>query len=65
MGDVTDLVLYDTPNSRAALLNLLGRFDRIDRRSQLSIHVLASADSIDDTRSEPFRLLREVLDSER
>jgi superfamily II DNA/RNA helicase len=64
-GEVTDLVLYDIPRSRTALLDLLGRFDRFDRQSQLKIHVLAPSDSVNGPDFEPLRLLREILNSER
>jgi SNF2 family DNA or RNA helicase len=64
MGEVTDLVLYDIPGTRAALVDVLARFDWFDRRSQLSIHILAPADSVDRPDSEPIQLLREILDSD-
>ena len=36
---VTDLVLYDVPGSPAGLQQVLGRFDRFGRDTQLNIHV--------------------------
>ena len=63
LRDVTDLVLYDIPGTHLALQQVLGRFDRIGRRSQLNIHVLSSPDSADGLTSEPLRLLREILGS--
>ena len=41
LPDVTDLVLYDLPRNGPALLQMIGRFDRFGRMSQLNIHVLA------------------------
>jgi DEAD/DEAH box helicase/Helicase conserved C-terminal domain len=61
-SEVTDLVLYDIPSARAALLDILRRFNWFDRRNQLTIHALAAM--YDGSESEPFRLLREILDSE-
>lgn len=39
--DITDLVLYDQPQSQRRLTELLSRFDRVGRRSQLNVHLLA------------------------
>lgn len=58
---VTDLVLYDIPNTEAALQQVLGRFDRFGRLSQLNVHVLVSSHSADGVNSEPLGLLREVV----
>jgi Helicase conserved C-terminal domain len=41
LGAVTDLVLYDVPNSIAALQAVLAPFDRVGRRNQLNVHLLA------------------------
>jgi len=42
LQEVTDLVLYDNPESGAALKQILGRFDRIGRVSQLKVHILTA-----------------------
>jgi superfamily II DNA or RNA helicase len=63
-NEVTDLVFYDIPNSTAALLDVLSRFDWFDRRNQLTIHALAPAHAVGESESEPLRLLREILVSE-
>jgi ERCC4-related helicase len=63
-NEVTDLVFYDIPNNRAALLDILLRFDWFDRRNQLTIHALAPAYTVGGSESEPLRLVREILVSE-
>jgi superfamily II DNA or RNA helicase len=47
LGDTTDLVLYDIPRGKIVLQQVLGRFDRFGRRTQLSVHVLTPSDSVD------------------
>jgi hypothetical protein len=47
LGDTTDLVLYDIPPGKIALQQVLGRFDRFGRRTELSVHVLTPSDSVD------------------
>jgi hypothetical protein len=61
LEDVSDLVLYDIPNSTIALQQVLGRFDRFGRKSQLNVHVLVPSNSTNHLFSEALRLLREVL----
>jgi hypothetical protein len=36
--EVTDLILYDVPGSKFTLQQILGRFDRLGRRTQLSVY---------------------------
>ena len=57
--DVTDLVIYDIPSSRLAIQQLLGRFDRLGRRSRLEVHVLVPSNDIEPI-SDQLGLLREV-----
>ena len=45
---VTDLVLYDPPLSSAAVEQVLGRFDRIGRTTQLNIHIFTSTNIPED-----------------
>jgi Helicase conserved C-terminal domain len=59
-SEVTDLVLYDIPGTRTALLKVLPRFDWMDRRNE-TIHALTPAYNGDSSESEPLRLLREIL----
>lgn len=40
LRDITDLVLYDLPRSQSRLTELLSRFDRVGRGTQLNVHVL-------------------------
>jgi superfamily II DNA or RNA helicase len=61
LSHVTDLVLYDAPESRLALQQVLGRFDRFGRLSQLSVHVLVPRFGADAMGSAPVQLLREIL----
>ena len=61
LSHVTDLVLYDAPESKHALQQVLGRFDRFGRLSQLRVHVLVSRFGVDDTSSAPVQLLRELV----
>jgi superfamily II DNA or RNA helicase len=60
--DVTDLVVYDVPSRRLAIQQLLGRFDRLGRRSRLDVHVLVPSNDIGPI-SNQLGLLREVLAS--
>jgi superfamily II DNA/RNA helicase len=42
LPNVSDLVFYDVPRSFVTLQNILRRFDRIGRKGELRIYVLAS-----------------------
>ncbi len=61
LRDVTDLVLYDLPNSEPALRGVLSQFDRFLRVSQLKVHVFVPSNSADVMTSEPVQLLRNIL----
>jgi ATP-dependent helicase YprA (DUF1998 family) len=63
LADVTDLVLYDAPHHKATMQQVLGRFDRVGRQSQLSVYVLVPSNSIGPHMSGRFALLREVLNT--
>lgn len=58
---VTDLILYDVPNSREGLQQILGRVDRFGRLSQLNVHVLVPLTSTDALGFESIHLLRGAL----
>jgi len=61
---VTDLVLYDIPNSEPALRGILGQFDRFLRVSQLNVHVFVQSNNVDALISEPVELLRNIFGSQ-
>jgi superfamily II DNA or RNA helicase len=62
---VTDLVLYDLPTSRFALDEVLGRFDRFGRSTQLRIHALAPSDGAANALSGQLQILREIVSGEQ
>ena len=61
---VTDLVLYDVPGSKVAVQQVIGRFDRIGRRSRLNMHVLMPSNISDGLSLEGLGLLQRVLSSD-
>jgi ERCC4-related helicase len=63
LGEVTDLVLYDLPDNRMSLQQILGRFDRFGRKRQLTIHALTPSNESDQLASERLALLRETVDA--
>jgi superfamily II DNA or RNA helicase len=60
LSNVTDLVLYDLPNNKLALLQIIGGFDPLSRVGRLTIHVLASNGSNAARQGEVLDLLREI-----
>jgi hypothetical protein len=58
---VTDLVFYDVPASKIALQEVLARFDRFGRASQLNIYVLTPSGESEDVFANPLATLRELL----
>ncbi len=60
LPDVTDLVLYDLPDSDRLLGQVLGRVDRFGRTVQLHIHALVQSDDADSAPSDSLRYLREM-----
>jgi ERCC4-related helicase len=61
MPDVTDLVLYDVPSGGQAMQQVLGRFDRFGRRTQLNVYALFPSPDTLGTASESIQLLRQFL----
>jgi hypothetical protein len=59
LSEITDLVLYDVPDSSLALRKVLSRFDPLRRPSHLNVHALLPAGITDDLAAEHFRLLSE------
>jgi len=62
LNQVTDLILYDMPNSKDEFRQILGRFDRFGRECNLNIHVLTcSTISAEDSLALPIATLRELV----
>jgi superfamily II DNA or RNA helicase len=61
LPEVTDLILYDIPDRKIALQQLLGRFDRFGRRSQLNVYILTPSNTSDGFLAAPIALLRDLL----
>ncbi len=61
LREVTDLVLYDVPISKLALQEVLARFDRFGRSSQLNIYVLTPSHGSEGFIANPLTTLRELL----
>jgi len=61
LSEVTDLVLYDVPGREVALRQVLGRFDRFGRRTQLNIYALLPTNSAEGSISESRGLLRQTF----
>lgn len=57
LAEVTDLVLYDAPVGKVALQQVLGRFHRYGRLTELNIHLLVRTDS----EADPLGDVREAL----
>ena len=54
---VTDLVLYDLPANELVFGQILGRFDRFGRNSQLNVYALMQSEGTDRARFESLHLL--------
>jgi superfamily II DNA or RNA helicase len=61
LHEVTELVLYDVPASKVALQEVLGRFDRFGRVSQLNVYVLTPSGESEDVFANQLATLRELL----
>lgn len=61
LGEVTDLVLYDVPDGKDALQQLLGRFDRFGRRTRLNIYTFVPFSGTEGTVYGPLGFLRQVF----
>jgi superfamily II DNA or RNA helicase len=62
LNDVTNLVFYDLPDSKHALHQALGRFDRFGRISELMIYVLTPSNRCGELVTESLAILRGLLD---
>jgi ERCC4-related helicase len=60
-NSVTDLLLYDVPGSSSALRQILGRFDRFGRGTQLNVHILLPSNGVGSFVAESLELLRQAL----
>ena len=60
LGEVTDLVFYDTPGSLAALQSILARVDRFGRQTQLNIHALVPSNDEAGGETEFIGLLQKM-----
>lgn len=61
LTQVTDLVLYDTPDTLAELQQLLSRFDRFGRDIRLNIHFLEPSNGLDESRVGARDRLRQAI----
>jgi len=61
LEEVTDLLLYDIPSTPLALQQVLGRIDRLGRRSQLNVYTLLPHEMPVSTGSEQFERLQTIL----
>jgi hypothetical protein len=59
--EVTDLILYDVPGNKFALQQILGRFDRLGRRTQLKVYTLVLSNNAEASVTDSLGLLRQVL----
>jgi hypothetical protein len=63
LSKVTDLLLYDVPGNSATLQQILGRFDRFGRRTQLNVHTFLPSNGVGSSVAESLELLRQVFGS--
>ncbi len=61
LSEVTDLVLYDGPDSEATLRQVLARFDRFGRVDQLCVHVFTSSNGFEGLAAKRLGIIRSVL----
>lgn len=61
---ITDLVLYDIPQSREQIRQVLGRVDRFGRVGQLTVHALVPTNVPDGLKPRGLRILEEALAAE-
>lgn len=62
-AEVTELIFYDIPGSKSTLQQVLGRFDRLGRVSQLNIYVFVGSNLADEAVPEALEFLRKTLRS--
>ena len=60
--EVTDLILYEVPSSKNTFQQVLGRFNRVGRHSQLHIHVFRPIDTSDGVEREHISALHDILE---
>lgn len=60
LNEVTDLVLYDVPEGNEALQQILGRFDRLGRRSQLKVHAMVPTSDAAGFTDDGLNVLKDV-----
>jgi len=61
LKEVTDLVLYDLPQSKISTQMVLGSFDRFGRTKQLNVYAFAESESTDSNFLESLHLLKEMV----
>jgi superfamily II DNA/RNA helicase len=62
LSKVTNLILYDLPRNKIALLQTIGRFDSVGRVRRLSIYVFRSDDGQDLTQLQLLSSLHEIIE---
>jgi len=60
LPQVTDLVVYDVPATKAELQQGLGSFDRLSRRTELNVYALVPSIDPFGATSEAIQSLREL-----
>ena len=56
--NATDMILYDVPRFRRTLAQVLSRFDRIGRATELNIYVFKATNTPDGSSPESLEILR-------
>ncbi len=64
LSKVTDLVFYDMVRSKVALQEVIGRFDRLGRSSQLKVYALTAVEAGDPNFGTSHNVLREHFGQE-
>jgi len=63
LSRVTDLILYDMPDSDAVLHQVISRFERFGRFNQLNVYAFRPSNFEGSLVNESLRLLRDILGS--
>jgi hypothetical protein len=61
LSHVTDLILYDVPCDEVALQQVLGRFDRFGRASELNVYVLTPSNDQESFVAKSVESLLQIL----
>jgi superfamily II DNA/RNA helicase len=61
LSKVTDLILYDIPGSKVALQQVLGRFNRFGRLSELNVYVFTPSNAQEGFVAKYLGLLHDIL----